>query len=121
MVWLQVSSEVESAQRRMPELLWKTEHANLFLILEPFATLRGPTEWYLLPPKCCFHLAHCGISRKTEMHTSRHVVWYQAQCDSMTNVRLQLNKVPEDFFFPMIMPRDFKDFDVAAIMLFLVN
>lgn len=62
------------------------------------------------------------------MHTSRHVVWYQAQCDSMTNAHLQLNKVPEDFFFYMIVPRDFKDFDVdsysnctESIMLFLVN
>lgn len=53
---------------------------------------------------------------------------YQVQCDSVTNVHPQLNKVPEDLFFHVIVPRDFRDFDVdgysnctASILVFLVN
>lgn len=55
-------------------------------------------------------------------------MWYQVRCDSVTNVHPQLNKVPEDLFFHMIVPRDFKDFEVdsysdctASILVLLVN
>lgn len=78
-----------------------------------------PRRGDLLKGICCrpnavFPVARCGVSRVSETHTSRHAERRQAQCDSMTNVQLQLNKVSGDFFFHMIVPRDFKDFDVDS-------
>lgn len=74
-------------------------YTHLFWILEPFSTLKGLAEWYLWPHKCCFHWAHDDISQRSAMPISRHVVWYQAQRDSLTNVHPQLNTIPGDFFF----------------------
>lgn len=82
-------------------------YTHLFWILEPFSTLKGLAKWYLWPPKHCFHWARYDISQRSEMHISGHVVWYQAQRDSVTNVHPQLNTVPGDFFFFHVMvPRD---------------